>query len=170
MSKKPRIQGIRMNSNGNSNPTVPPDLVWSDDEPLVLNACSQHTDHRNGCKGDCETFTPNEMQVALMNEGRAWARIPMSYQGVPTCFPDGAFDGIKVDSFDLKMRIHTMQVLMLKAGICTEEEIEQTFCELKLEALQQIREQYQSVVKLHQAQQMMAIPDKRILGPDGQAL
>lgn len=168
--KKGRTLPMSSLSNGNSVPGIPPDIEWNDDDPPVIYSCSQHIEHRPDCDGSCEPEVTTESQINLLNEARAWARIPMSFQGVPTCFPDGAFDGIKVNIFDEKLRNMALQKILIDNGLATQEEIDELYLELKLEVLQDIRRQYEQAVRRHKMEETLALPDKRLFGPDGKVL
>lgn len=169
-NKKGRTLPMSSLSNGNGPPGIPPDIEWDADNPPTVYECSQHTEHSSDCNGDCEGETITEGQVRLLNEARAWARIPMSFQGVPTCLPDGAFDGVKIDIFSEKMRSSALQKIIIDAGLATLEEIDEVYQNLKVEAMQTIRNDYEDYVKRQKLQQKMALPDKRLFGPNGEVI
>jgi hypothetical protein len=156
--------------NGNSVPGIPPDIEWNEDNPPVIYECSQHVEHHPACGGDCDGEVASEATVKLLNEARAWARIPMSFHGVPTCFPDGAFDGVKVNIFDEKLRNMALQKVLIDAGLTTQEEVDEIYLELKFDTLYNIRTEYQEAVKRQKMQETLALPDKRLYGPNGQIL
>jgi hypothetical protein len=112
---------------------------------------------------------PGESEVLLMNEARAWARIGMSFHGVPTCIA-GQVNGIQVNIFDERIRLATMQEFLIEAGICTLDELDEKFRANKLEAMQEMRANNEDAVKAAFIKQKIATPDKRLLGPHGEIL
>jgi hypothetical protein len=169
-NKKGRTLPMSTLSNGNSDPRIPPDIGWNENDPPAIFTCSQHVEHSVNCDGSCESEVITESQVKLLNEARAWARIPMSFEGVPTCFPDGAFDGVKVDIFSEKIHVSALQKVIIDAGLATQDEIDEVYQTMKTEVMQTIRTEYEDWVRRQTLQQKMALPDKRLLGPDGQVL
>ena len=159
-----------MPSNGAHRVQVPPDIAWDESNPIFIHSCSQHVNHAHDCdRKDCTSWAPTESEVKLLNEGRAWARVGMSFHGVPTCIANQV-PGIAVNIYDLKLRIETMQSLLIEAGVFTAEECDERFREIKLADMQRMRAESEETVKQQQLQQMMAVPDHRILGPNGEPL
>lgn len=168
---KKKGRTLPMSTNGNSNPGIPPDIEWNEDDPPVIYSCSEHITHADNCDGSCAPIeNVTESVVNVLNEARAWARVGMSFHGVPTSLPDGAFDGIKVNIFDEKLHNLTLQKVLIEAGLTTDEDIDELYRELKYNVMKEMRESHEENVKRLKLRQNMALPEKRLLGPDGQPL
>lgn len=160
--------------NGDSmNPDIPPDLVWDEDNPPRIFPCSQHTEHQRGCPATEDPIElDSELQVNLLNEGRAWARAGMSFKGIPEAY-QGAIPipGINVELVDLLMWLEAVKEVVTEVAGITEFEFQEKFREKKLAFLQIIREaNEQRIKKQRVANTLGIIENPGLLGPDGRPL
>lgn len=162
-------QRIRMGQGANGDgtvPGIPPDLEWSDD--LVIYGCSHHIEHARGCDGTCEENHPDELQVSLLNEGRAWRRLGMDFRGIPAPLMGGPYAGVSVEIWDLQHHISALEDILVTAGIATRDELDDKMRETKLQAMRRIREQSEEMVRRARMKERIAMPQKPgLLGPDG---
>lgn len=79
MAKRPGIPITLNNSVPHLN--VPDDIVWTPDEPMIVNGCSGHiSQHATNCDGMCKPLQLDELDIKIENEKRAWARLGMQTQ------------------------------------------------------------------------------------------
>lgn len=157
--------------NGSGLPNVPPDIEWNEDDPPVVFNCSNHIEHDARCNGECGWFIPNESQVDLMNEARAWARVGMNFFGIPTAYAGTIpVNGIHVELFDLECKFQVLREMVIELAGIDEEELEERFRKFKLTAMRNIREQNEAAVRSQRAAEMLRIAKKPLLGPDGNPL
>lgn len=159
--------------NGSSPGWIPPDLVWDEDNHPIIFPCSQHTEHHPNCDGNCgePTELDSESQVELLNEGRKYARIGMSFFGVPAAY-NGVIPvrGIAVELVDLLMWLQAAKEVIMEKLDFSEFEFEELYRTKKLEFLRNIREANEENIKRARTEQMMAVAKKPLLGPDGNPL
>lgn len=155
--------------NGDHAPRVPPDIVWSETDPVVLFNCSQYTEHVQGCDGNCGSTVPDELQVELYNEARAWARAGMNFMGVPSAYAGTIpVRGINVELFDLECKFQVVREMLIELMGVDEDELEIRFRKFKLMAMRNIRSANEDKVKRERVEQI--VPKKQIFGPGGQPL
>ena len=144
------------------NMQVPPDLVWDENDPPIIHNCSQHTEHQPMCNGHCGSRpVVSELQIKLMNEARAWARLEMPMMGVPMNMP---FPGIPVEIVDLLVWLEVTKDVLKEAGIIEEFEFEEKYRERKLELLTAIRDRNEGRLK----RARLGVPERPpLFGPDG---
>lgn len=169
---KKKGRTLPMSANGNHDSGIPPDIEWDEDNPPTVYSCSEHITHAAHCDGSCpELDIVTENVVNLLNEARAWARVGMSFHGVPSSLPPGTFDGVTVNIFDERMRAMALQRVLINAGLVTEDEIDELYREIKYEIMHEMRMSYEEHVKRVKLQQQIAVPaPNRIIGPDGRPL
>lgn len=164
---------VPTNTNGPSNPEIPDDLVWDADNPPIIYPCSQDINHAPFCKGDEDGVAlDSELQIQLMNEGRAWARLGMSFQGIPAAY-QGVIPrpGIAVELVDLLSWMETMRGVLVELSGMTAFDFEEKFREFKLNFLREIRLATEERVKKERVVSSIGIVEKPgLLGPDGQPL
>lgn len=164
-----RIPGMM---NGDSVQEVPPDLVWDEDNPPIIFQCSQDVQHDVRCNGHCGSVQlDSELQVTLLNEGRAWARAGMNFKGIPEAY-QGVIPvpGINVELVDLLMWLETIKDIVRELSGMSEFEFQEKFREKKLEFLSIIRETNEARVKKQRVANSLGIAKKPIFGPDGNPL
>lgn len=169
MSKNRQGKVPGMRSNGATNPAIPPDLEWDEDNPPEIFPCSQHTEHAPGCPGTEDAIQlDSESQVRLINEARAWARVGMNFTGVPAGFPA---TGIPVELVDLLVWAQVVREIVIELAGITEFEYEEKFREAKFELLNSIRVRHEDEVKKRRvADQLGIVQRPPLLGPDGQPI
>lgn len=158
--------------NGSGKPQVPPDLVWDDDNPPKIFPCSLDTQHEKGCRGQEQSIVlESRLQVEVLNEGRAWARAGMNFQGVPAAY-QGVIPvtGINVELVDMLMWLEAMKELLLEISDISEFDIQERFRAKKLEFLQAIRNANEEKVKSQRIRNQIGLAQKGIIGPDGRRL
>jgi len=102
---------------------------------------------------------------------RAWGRLGLSYQGLPTVLAGGPFSGIHVDPFDTDMARIAIQQLLVEKGVLTELELDEKFRELKYTRMQKMREENEAKVKEMKTRAALGLnPNQPILGPDGRPI
>lgn len=163
-----RVPGMHGNGHG-ENPNVPPDIAWDDDDPPMIYACSQHTEHNSNCDGECEShILTSELQAKLMNEARAWARQNMVFTGVPVNVP---FPGIQVELVDLLCWLEATKQVLIDNDLVEEFKLEESYRERKLNLLQTIRERSEERIRKQRVVDSLGIVQKPgLLGPNGQPL
>lgn len=166
--KPNRIPGIP--GNGNADMEIPPDLVWDEDNPPIIFPCSQHTEHHPMCPGNDPSITlDSELQVELLNEARAWARIGMNFRGVPTSLAH-LTPGIQVELVDIMCWFEVMRDIVIEMSDIELFEFEEKFRERKLLTLRTIREQNEANIKKQRLVNQFGIVEKKVLGPDGRPI
>lgn len=158
-------------NNGNlENPNVPPDIVWNESDPPILFACTQHTEHDPRCDGNCPRIVSTESIINLINEGRAYARINMSFLGLPQSLMNGPFPGIPVEIYDLFLRVSVLQEIILEQLDITKDEIDERFRVMKYNGLRSIREEVEPQLRKQRLEQQLGVGRKPLLGPNGEML
>lgn len=162
----PKVPGMR---NGNSSQYVPPDIKWDENDPPVIFACSQHTEHHPQCERNCERMMTTEALVNLLNEARAWARIEMVPLGLPKSLANGPFNGVNIDILDTDITATVLKEIILeKFDDIDEEDINERFRIAKYNKLHAIRETIEPDIK--QARLKAQLGVNPIIGPDGRPL
>lgn len=152
-------------------PSVPPDIVWDEDNPPMLFACSNHVFHLPECSGNCNTMRVTEMRVKLINEGLAYARAGMNWHGVPAAYAEAIpVPGIRVELTDVLMWLELLRDLVCELAGLSIDEFDDMFTQRKFEMLHSIRERSEAHVKKQRTKNMLGIVDKPIFGPDGRPL
>lgn len=160
-----------MSSNGNTENEVLADLVWDDNDPPIIYSCSSHPVHSPDCEGDCDSKMTTELQVELINELHAWQRAGMNPMGSPASMMGLPFVfGIPVELIDLQVRYESMRGLLIEKGILEEEELDESFQQMKLTWLRKIREINEERIKKQRMADKFGIVHKPILGPGGQPI
>lgn len=170
---RPRIVMETPMAEGNGtgvNPDIPQDIEWNDSEPIVIFECSQHTEHAEGCDGDCGSRVLTESMVNLINEGRAYARANMSFLGIPQSMTMLGIPGQNVELFDLYIRVQTLQEVVLDKLDMDLEEFDEIFRTNKFNRLREVRESIEPSLKEARLKQQLGVAHKPILGPDGRPI
>lgn len=168
-----KVSGTFQNG-GNAN-WVPPDIRWDEENHPVIFACSQHIEHHPRCDGNCgePTELDSESQVELLNEGRRYARLGISFAGIPASHMGHIpVPGIPIELVDLLMWLEAVkQIILDTTPQLSEFDLEEVYREKKLEFLRSIREANEEQIKKARTQQQIAVATKPgLLGPDGQPI
>lgn len=159
-----------MSSNGNE-PTIPPDVPWSDDNPPVLYVCSNHVFHMPGCDGNCGELLVTEQKVKLINEGLAYARAGMNWRGVPAAYENTIpVPGIRVELVDVLIWLEVMKDMVCELYGISAEHFDDEFARRKYEMLHEIREINERTIRQQRTADSLGIIKNPIFGPDGKPL
>lgn len=154
--------------NGNAPTNIPADVVWDENNPPVIYACSQYTEHDPACEGDCESQVATENLVKLMNEGFAYRRAGMSYYGIVASYSMIPVSGIPVEVFDVMMLVEVLRDHIVETTDITEDELHEKFRIHKYEFLHNVREASEARVRKQRAANALGIVEgPGLLGPDG---
>lgn len=156
-----------MSANG-SNPQVPADIKWSDDNPPTLFVCSNHIFHMPGCDGECGELAVTENLVKLVNEGLAFARASMSWRGVPAAYAETIpVPGIKVELTDVLVWLEQLRDTLCEIVDISIDEFDDEFARRKYEMLHKIRLTSEDQIRQQRIANMIG---PKLLGPDGNPL
>lgn len=172
MGKGKRLREARALSisNGNSDPSIPPDLVWDENDPPIVFSCSQHTEHAPRCDGSCEAKVCDESLVNLLNEARAYARAGMSFNGIPAAMSGGPWSGLNVEIYDLEVRTLLLQNIIQEQFGISDDDINRQFRELKYKLLHDVRIAVEPDIKRARLEAQVGVQKSRIVGPHGELL
>lgn len=169
--KQNRIPQMR-GSNGASDPIIPDDLVWDAENPPHIFSCSQDVNHHPQCNGSCEEVQlDSELQVDLLNIARAFARLGMSFLGVPVSIQNAIpVPGVSVELLDLLCWNEAIKEILQEQFGVEEFEFQERFRKVKYSILKSVYDQHARQIKEQRTRDMLGINKPPLLGPNGQPL
>ncbi len=140
---------------GTFNGGIPPNIEWDPNNPPIKHTCSNALNHAPGCDGTCGPLGAlTEVETALVNESREWARLNMNTTNVQ-------YDSLRENS-----KVKALINLLEAKGICTPQEMDLFFQGALLTEMQNVRFASQDKVK----RTLLGLPKASLLGPDGRPL
>lgn len=153
-------------------PKIPDDLVWDEDNPLMVHGCSgSDSTHTPDCDGTCEDVAISKLDVDLFNERLAWARAGMNILNVPTGFDRFGVTGMSLDLFELEAKIGGVINALIESGLLSQDDMDTAYKEWQLNKLTIVRELNEGAIKEARSRAMLGIRQKPgLLGPNGERL
>lgn len=145
--------------NGDTEHAELKDLVYDEDNPIYVNKCSRQMNdknHMDTCDGTCERVVLSEIEIALINEQRAWQRAGMNPGMAAFSIHDVLFELSALRKYvDTHMGIDQDEYALYVNQAC-------------LEFYKKVRTDNEERIKQEQMMQRFAIPGRApLLGPDG---
>lgn len=138
---------------GTNNGGIPANLIWDEDNPpLKCDGCGMVGIHGPGCDGKYTKSPIRETECQLLNENREWARLGMSTNMVTR------------DLF--KMGNQITAIVNMLSTLVDKDELNDEYRRCTVAEMQRIRLANQDEIK----RTNLGLPQKTILGPDGQPL
>jgi len=156
--------------NGNvPNPNVPPNLEWDEDNPPFVYECSEYTEHRPECNGECEGRFWVESEVKLSNLAKEYARNQMSYAGVIEAYRAVPIlpGGFPVDPFYHEMWLESLQDILIDKGLVTRDELNELWRQKMITRMETVLGTVLPQLKEARTKAALGIQDKKIIGPGG---
>lgn len=149
-----------------------PETPWAlrfIDYEQTANECNRIIDadiHSEECDGNCARVQLLESEVDLHNEVVFWNKHEWRIQGIPDSFMGGPVPGIGVNLLRVDWVQQALIQYLLDEGIIDEDKLNEKFRQIKLEVLQNMRREQEAKMNAPE----IAVPDKRLLGPNGEVL
>lgn len=138
---------------GTFNGGVPPNVVWDEKDPPIVNMCTQNIGiHAPNCEGDCDKRLATETETELINEYREWTRAGMDV------------NKLQFNPFRAQSTLNALSAIIVEEF--GQERVDKMYQELLLERMRGARLKHGDDSK----RAMFGIPPRRLLGPDGKPM